>query len=140
MPGLVHPLHAFLLGWPVPLFLGALLTDWAYAESAQIQWSNFSSWLIAAALLATLPALIWALARLIRPPPAERRRRLLHLLALVLLCVVGLVNAFVHGKDAWAVMPEGLYLSLACVLLVLLAAGLGLGPRAAPTLRPGLAR
>lgn len=43
----LHPLHAILLAFPLPLFLGALISDFAYWSSFQIQWSNFSSWLIA---------------------------------------------------------------------------------------------
>ncbi len=55
---LLHPLHAILLGCPVPLFLGALLSDWAYMRSYQVQWANFSSWLIAA-LVASVPVVLW---------------------------------------------------------------------------------
>ena len=46
-PRVLHPLHAALLAGTVPLFLGALLNDIAYAKTYQIQWSNFASWLIA---------------------------------------------------------------------------------------------
>ncbi len=35
--GPIHPLHAFMLAGAVPLFLGALLSDIAYARSYQIQ-------------------------------------------------------------------------------------------------------
>lgn len=131
----LHPLHAILLGFPVPLFLGALLSDWAYARSFQIQWANFSSWLIAGALVASIPAVLWALARVFRPPPPERRRRQFHLLALLLMSVLGIINAFIHAKDAWATMPEGLVLSAVTLLLALAAAWLGYAP--AP-LRPGM--
>ncbi|OSN62478.1 hypothetical protein BV349_04778 [Pseudomonas syringae pv. actinidiae] len=34
------PLHATLLAGTVPLFLGALLSDIAYYQTFQIQWSN----------------------------------------------------------------------------------------------------
>lgn len=124
----LHPLHAILLGFPVPLFLGALLSDWAYARSFHIQWANFSSWLIAGALVASIPAVLWALARLVRPPPAERRGRQMHVLALLLMAVVGIINAFIHAKDAWATMPEGLVLSALTLLLALAAAWLGHAP------------
>ena len=43
-----HPLHAVLLSFPFPLFLGTLLSDIAYERSYQIQWSNFAQWLNAA--------------------------------------------------------------------------------------------
>ena len=47
----LHPLRAFLLAGSVPLFLGVLLSDIAYANSDQVQWKNFASWLNAGALL-----------------------------------------------------------------------------------------
>ena len=49
----------------VPLFLGALLSDIAYFQTYQIQWSN-SSWLIAGGLVFCGLALLFALANLIR--------------------------------------------------------------------------
>ncbi|MBX9750855.1 MAG: DUF2231 domain-containing protein [Roseococcus sp.] len=136
----LHPLHAILLGCPVPLFLGALLSDWAYGQTYQIQWANFSSWLIAGGLLASVPAVLWALVRLFRAPAAERGRRGLHVLALLLMSVVGIINAFIHAKDAWATMPEGLYLSAVMVLLAVIAAWLGYAPRATAASRGAIAR
>src|SRR3546814_5562368 len=42
----LRPMHAILLAGTVPLFLGAMLSDIAYASSYQVQWTNFASWLI----------------------------------------------------------------------------------------------
>lgn len=42
----VHPLHAILLAFPIALFASALLSDIIYLKSAEMQWSNFSAWLI----------------------------------------------------------------------------------------------
>jgi uncharacterized membrane protein len=39
--------------------------------------------------------------------------------------VLGFVNALVHAKDAWATMPEGLYLSAIVALLALIGAWIG---------------
>lgn len=46
----IHPLHALLLASTFPLFLGATLSDYAYSKNFHIQWSTFSSWLIAGGL------------------------------------------------------------------------------------------
>src|SRR5512138_1402291 len=62
----LHPLHAILLAFPLPLFLGALLGDLAYRASFEVQWINFSAWLIAGALLVGAFALLWALIGLLR--------------------------------------------------------------------------
>jgi uncharacterized membrane protein len=119
------PLHAILLAGTVPLFLGALLSDIAYFKSYQIQWSNFASWLIAGGLLFCGLTLLFALANLVR---AERKggRPTLYFLLLLVTWVLGLVNAFEHAKDAWAVMPAGLVLSLIVTVLACVAAWLGM--------------
>jgi uncharacterized membrane protein len=114
-----------LLAGTVPLFLGALLSDIAYYMSYQIQWSNFAAWLIAGGLLFCGLALLFALANLVR---ARRKagRPTLYLLLLLVTWVLGLINAFEHAKDAWAVMPAGLVLSVIVSILACVAAGLGL--------------
>lgn len=119
------PLHALLLAGSVPLFLGALLSDIAYFNSYQIQWSNFAAWLIAGGLLFCGLALLFALVNLVR---AERKggRPTVYFLLLLVTWVLGLVNAFEHAKDAWAVMPAGLVLSLVVTVLACVAAWLGM--------------
>ncbi|MBK5001066.1 hypothetical protein IAE37_003342 [Pseudomonas sp. S31] len=119
------PLHAILLGGSVPLFLGALLSDIAYYQSYQIQWANFASWLIAGALLCCGLAILFALATLVR---AERKggRPTVYLLLLVVTWILGLINAFEHAKDAWAVMPSGLVLSVIVSVLACIAAWIGM--------------
>ena len=44
---------------------------------------------------------------------------------ILMLLVLGFVNALIHGKDAWATMPAGLYLSAIVTLLALVAACVG---------------
>lgn len=122
------PLHAILLAGTVPLFLGALLSDIAYYQSYQIQWSNFASWLIAGALLFCGLALLFALVNLIRAP-RKAGHPLVYFVLLLATFVLGLVNAFQHAKDAWAVMPSGLVLSVIVALLALVAAWMGLNTR-----------
>ncbi len=119
------PLHAIFLAGTVPLFLGALLSDIAYYQSYQIQWSNFAAWLIAGGLVFCGLALVFALINLVR---AEHKggRAVLYFLLLLVTWVLGLVNAFEHAKDAWAVMPTGLVMSVVVTILSLVAAWVGL--------------
>ncbi len=121
----LHPLHAILLAFPFPLFLGTLLSDLAYWATFQIQWANFSSWLNAGALLGGAFALLWALVNLFRSGTAGRRRPIIYFVVLLAMWVLGFVNALIHAKDAWATMPEGLYLSAIATLLALVAAWIG---------------
>ena len=120
-----HPLHASLLAGTVPLFLGALLSDIAYYRTYQIQWSNFSAWLIAGGLLFCGLALLFALVNLLRAEP-RKGRPLNYFLLLVATWVLGFFNALEHAKDAWATMPSGLLLSVIVTLLACAATWMGL--------------
>lgn len=122
------PLHAILLAGIVPLFLGALLSDIAYYQTYQIQWSNFASWLIAGGLLFCGLALLFAVVNLIRVRNRTGRPWMYPLLLLVT-WLLGLLNAFEHAKDAWAAMPGGLVLSVIVTLLSCAAAWVGLRTR-----------
>lgn len=120
----LHPLHAVLLAATVPLFLGAMFSDAAYASSYQVQWTNFASWLIAGGLVFGGFALLWALIDLFR---ADRRgaRSLVYVLLLLATWVLGFIDALVHAKDAWASMPAGLILSIIVAVLAISATGIG---------------
>lgn len=121
----LSPLHTILLAGTVPLFLGALLSDIAYYQTHQIQWSNFASWLIAGGLLFCGLAMLFALVNLVRTD-RQTGRPMMYVLFLLATFALGLVNAFEHAKDAWAVMPWGLVLSLIVTLLACVTTWLGL--------------
>lgn len=123
-PSALHPLHALLLGGSMPLFLGALFSDIAYYNSYQIQWSNFASWLLAGALLFSGLALLCALIGLFRRT-RRHGRPLVYFLVLLAGWILGFINSLVHAKDAWAIMPEALVLSVVVTLLMLAATWLG---------------
>ena len=77
----LHPLHAVLLASTLPLFLGAVLSDWAYASTYEIQWTNFASWLIAGGLLFGVIVLAWALVAWFVDAGRPRGRATLYLVA-----------------------------------------------------------
>jgi uncharacterized membrane protein len=133
-PRVIHPVHAVLLAGSLPLFLGALLSDWAYSVSYEVQWTNFASWLIAGGLVFAGGALLWALVDFLRADVARDQRSTWSLLVLLGTFLLGFINALVHAKDAWAAMPSGLILSLLVFLLATAATWLGFS-----TLRPGRA-
>ena len=119
-----HPLHALLLAGAFPLFLGVLLTDFAYYQTFEIQWKNFASWLIVGALLFGGLALLWAIVETARVG-WRAPGRAIYFVLLALAWVLGLVNALVHSGDAWASMPQGLVIALIDAVLVTLATGVG---------------
>lgn len=125
----LHPLQAVLIAGTIPLFLGALLSDIGYSRSYQVQWTNFASWLIVGGLVFAGFALLWALIDLVRADRRGRRPTLAFLLLLGTF-VIGFFNALIHAKDAWAVMPAAIILSLITAVLALAATWIGFaGPR-----------
>lgn len=121
----LHPIHAMLLAFALPMTLGALLSDLAYASTYQIQWVNFAAWLIVGALVGGGFALAWALIDMARDPGARSRRHMVYAVAMLATWLVGFINALVHAKDAWATMPAGLWLSVLATALALLASCIG---------------
>ena len=121
----IHPVHSALVAAVVPLFVGALLTDIAYACTYLIQWQVFASWLIVAALVIGAVAMVWAVVALFR-----RGRRVgrdwIYALVVIAMWIVGFFDALMHAKDAWAMMPEGLVLSAIATVLAIAATWLEL--------------
>lgn len=117
----IHPVHAVLLASVMPLFFGALVSDWAYWNSAQIQWINFASWLIVGALIFASLALLWAFIDALRADAPRGRGRWLYVILLGATVALGIVNALVHAKDGWATMPAGIILSVIVFILALAA-------------------
>ena len=115
---------AFDLLDPIPygFFVGALVFDASYVKTAEILWVKAAAWLIAIGLLfAVLPRLI-NLVRVWFPGGMQRAAGEMAGFWLNLLAVVAAItNAFVHSRDAFGVMPEGLWLSCLTVVLLVLA-------------------
>ena len=123
-----------LLAATLTLFLAALLSDIAYGESFEVQWTNFASWLIAGGLVFGGCVLLWALIDLIRADD-RRGRPLVYFLLVLATWVLGFINALIHAKDVWASMPDGLILSAIVVVLAVAATWIGFS-----TLREGATR
>lgn len=118
-----HPVHAILLAFPIALFSSAVVTDIAYLRTAELQWTNFSAWLISGALLFGGLVLAWALISLVLGwRGAERIRRGIYAGLLAVMWILGLINIFKHSQDGWSsVETFGLVLSILCALLALAA-------------------
>jgi uncharacterized membrane protein len=110
--GLLNPI-------PFGCFVAALVFDVIYSKSATIQWDKGAAWLIVFGLLfAIVPRLVnlwqvWITSRR-SATRAEKLDFWLNLFAIV----AAIVNAFVHSRDAYAVVPTGLWLSVCTVILL----------------------
>ncbi len=120
----LHPIHAVLLAGMVPLFCGALISDIAYSRTYEVQWANFSSWLIVGAMVFCGCSLLWAVVDLLRRDRRDRRSWF-YVGLLFVTFLLGFVGALIHAKDAWAIMPEGLIVSALVAALAVAATWLG---------------
>lgn len=116
-------LHRILLAFPIALFTGAVAADIAYLNTAEMQWTNFSAWLIAGGLAVGAPVVVWAAADAVLARKAGGSPgALVYLAALVIMWTLGLFNAFQHSRDAWSsVGALGLTLSILSALSALVA-------------------
>jgi uncharacterized membrane protein len=126
VPGRPSPLHAIILGFIFPLSLGALLSDWRYSFTYEIQWINFADWLVAGSLVGGGLALAWTLVSTTLRGRWRHRPSVGAALLLVLFFAVQFINALTHSKDAYATMPAALILSIVATLLAFAAAWFGL--------------
>ncbi|EPN9362467.1 DUF2231 domain-containing protein [Cronobacter muytjensii] len=121
-PAVAVALYELLNPIPLGFFVAAWIFDIIYMKSFVLMWTHAASWLIAIGLMvAIIPRLIslgqiWSGRRHLHGP-AQRLHFWLNLVAIVL----AIVNAFIHSRDAYAVVPAGVILSTLVVALMLLA-------------------
>ncbi len=122
----IHGLHAALLAGQVPLFLGVLFCDLAYANTFEIQWKNFSSWLLVGALVFAGCALVWSIIDtwLDRVRPMVQ---IIYAATLLLIWILGFINALLHSADAAASLSAALVISWIVAVLAIGVTWLGFG-------------
>ncbi len=125
-----HPILRTLVAFPIACFTGALLTDIAYVQTANIMWADFSAWLLAVGLAGGVVAAIAGLVSLVAGRRARAQRSVWAIaLGGLLVLVIAVFNNLVHSRDAWtSVMPTGLALS--AITLVAMLATVWLASRA----------
>ena len=119
-----HPLHVMLVPIPLVCFVGTLITDIVYWQTAAMLWADISAWLLVVGLIVAIFAVIAGLIdflgdRRIR----ELRPAWIHVLGNVTALILAIFNSLIHTRDAYtSVVPTGLILS-ALVVLILLVTG-----------------
>ncbi|MDK1703149.1 hypothetical protein OSR40_005295 [Serratia rubidaea] len=107
---------------PIPLgfFVAAWIFDIIYLKTFVLMWTHAASWLIAFGLvIAIIPRLI-NLGQVWFSKSARESGATLHFWLNLLAIVLAIVNAFIHSRDAYAVVPLGVTLSTLVVILLLL--------------------
>jgi uncharacterized membrane protein len=122
-----YPMYPILVPFPIVCFVGTLLTDLTYWRTADMMWADFSAWLLTVGVItgwfAALAGLIDFLrGRLTR----EQAPTWPHAIGNGVALVLATLNMLVHTRDAWtSVVPWGLVLSAAVVLILLFSGWLG---------------
>lgn len=124
-----RPIHGMLISFPIVCFTLTLLTDFAYWQTGILMWQHFSSWLLLVGLVMGGLAAVVDFIDLIG---SARIRAIssvwVHAVGNVLVLALALVNSLIHAGDGWtAVVPWGLSLSAATVLVMLATGWLGNG-------------
>lgn len=106
---------------PIPFgcFVAALVFDVTYLQTAVIQWDKCAAWLIALGLVfAVVPRMINLVQVWITSRHTATRVDYLDFWLNLLAIVAAFFNALVHTRDAYAVVPAGVWLSLVTVVLI----------------------
>jgi uncharacterized membrane protein len=115
-----HPIHPMLVPFPIVCFIGTLLTDIVYWQTADIFWGDMSGWLLTFGLIISIFVVIAGLTDFL----GERRIRALpqawiHGIGNAAALILAIFNGFVHTRDAYtSVVPTGLILSALTVLIL----------------------
>ncbi len=117
---------------PIPfgLFVGAMVFDITYFNTGYPLWVKGAAWMITIGLIvAIVPqlinlALVWFSKHRVRTGG-----QVINFWLNVVAIVAALFNAFVHGRDAFAVMPAGMWLSVLTVLAMAIGRFLSAGDR-----------
>jgi len=115
---LAYAVFALLNPIPFGLFVAVLIFDTIYVYNANVFWVKSAAWLnVIGLVFAIVPRLInlvhvWIPAR--RSSQVEKLNFWLNLVAII----AAIVNAFVHSRDAYGAMPEGIWLSTVTVILI----------------------
>jgi uncharacterized membrane protein len=116
-------LLSILFSVPLVCFAGALFSDLAYIKDPDIQWSNFSSWLLAFGLLFLGISIAGSLLHYgMTMKRARKSSQWLFGLILIAAFITGLFDNFIHSHDGWtSVWPVGVSLSALTLLFLVVA-------------------
>ena len=121
------PLHPTLMAVPTTCFLGTLLTDIAYAQTAEMMWADFSAWLISVGVVLGWLACIAGIVDLVgrryatAPVPAA-----VYAIGILIVMVIATFNMLIHTRDAWtSVVPWGITLSAITVVVLIFTTVIG---------------
>lgn len=120
-PAPVVALYELLNPIPLGFFVAAWIFDILYMKTFAQMWNDAANWLIVIGLLiAIIPRIINAVLVWTGPKHSQGSPVKIHFWLSLLAIVLAIFNAFIHSRDAYAVVPMGVILSTLVVILLLL--------------------
>lgn len=120
--GIATALYELLNPIPLGFFVAAWIFDILYMKTFINMWTDAANWLIVLGLfIAVIPRLINLVQVWTGPKSVAESAHKLHFWLNLLAIVLAIFNAFIHSRDAYAVVPAGVILSTLVVVLLLLA-------------------
>lgn len=117
-----HPIHPMLIPFPIAFLVSALVVDIAFWTTGGEMWAVAGIWLLGAAIVMALVAAIAGFTDFF----GDARVRKLsdawqHMIGNLVVVVLALINWFIRYQAGAAegVLPYGIWISLATVLLLL---------------------
>ena len=116
-----HPIHPMLIPFPVAFLVSAFVTDLMFWSTGNSGWAIASMWLLGAGIVMALPAALFGFTDFF----GDARIRNLsdawqHMIGNLVAVVLALANLYIRCRSgAAAVLPWGIWISLATVLLLL---------------------
>ncbi|MFT4503310.1 DUF2231 domain-containing protein [Caballeronia sp. 15711] len=106
---------------PIPygLFVGTLIFDILYANTDNVFWAKGAAWLVTVGLFFAIVPRLFNLGHVwIGPRYTVTRIERLDFWLNLLGIVAAILNAFVHSRDAYGIVPENVILSVITVVLL----------------------
>jgi uncharacterized membrane protein len=118
------PLYAMLVPIPFVCFMGTLITDIVYWQTAAMLWADMSDWLLLVGLIVSPFAAVAGLIDFFGDfRIRELRAAWIHGIGNVAAVILSIFNCLIHTRDAYtSVVPSGLILS-GLVVVILLVTG-----------------
>jgi uncharacterized membrane protein len=104
---------------PIPFgfFVGVLIFDIIYIKTGNVFWMKHAAWLVTLGLIfAIIPQLINLAMVWFKKDRVRSTGVVVNFWLNVVAIIAALINAFVHSRDAYATMPDGVWLALVTVL------------------------
>jgi uncharacterized membrane protein len=125
-----QPLYALPLTFAISCVVATLATDVAYWATANIMWADFSDWLVTTGVITGWVALAVAVIEALAVRRFRRWPSWPVVIGYIVALLLATLDMLVHTRDAWtSVVPWGLALSMAVVLVLLVTAWMKREPR-----------